>query len=246
MCAMNLCKIACVFLAVAALVAFATSAGANTMTLVNGSFENPAMTGTIDTNVPTGWSLNPSCPGGSQRQEVGAGNFTAPTDGVAEWCFTSDRQTANNATGIEQNLGIMTTGDVYTLYGALCAYDAASNYGWAPIKDVFNVSFVNATTSTTLATINQTNFNLPGTAPPGATMPITMTYTATAANNGDTLQLVLFAQATSTSYANFDRQGIDNLSITTVPATTTPEPLTLALLAAGLAGLLAYAWRKRR
>ena len=27
---------------------------------------------------------------------------------------------------------------------------------------------------------------------------------------------------------------------------TTPEPLTLALLAAGLAGLLAYAWRKRR
>ncbi len=142
MCAMNLCKIACVFLAVAALVAFATSAGANTMTLVNGSFENPAMTGTIDTNVPTGWSLNPSCPGGSQRQEVGAGNFTAPTDGVAEWCFTSDRQTANNATGIEQNLGIMTTGDVYTLYGALCAYDAASNYGWAPIKDVFNVSFV--------------------------------------------------------------------------------------------------------
>jgi hypothetical protein len=29
-------------------------------------------------------------------------------------------------------------------------------------------------------------------------------------------------------------------------AMPTPEPSTLVLLAAGLAGLLAYAWRKRR
>jgi hypothetical protein len=31
-----------------------------------------------------------------------------------------------------------------------------------------------------------------------------------------------------------------------VQETTVPEPGTLALMAAGLAGLLAYAWRKRK
>ncbi len=38
-------------------------------------------------------------------------------------------------------------------------------------------------------------------------------------------------------------QYLDNVSISYTP---TPEPGTLALLAAGLAGLLCYAWRKRR
>ena len=41
---------------------------------------------------------------------------------------------------------------------------------------------------------------------------------------------------------------LDNVGFVTgtVPLTPVPEPSTLALLAAGLAGLLAYAWRKRR
>jgi hypothetical protein len=38
---------------------------------------------------------------------------------------------------------------------------------------------------------------------------------------------------------------VDNVSVTAVP-TTVPEPSTLALLAAGMIGLLAYAWRKRK
>jgi hypothetical protein len=39
----------------------------------------------------------------------------------------------------------------------------------------------------------------------------------------------------------YGQAGIDNLSISQVP-----EPSTLALLSAGLVGLLAYAWRKRK
>ena len=50
----------------------------------------------------------------------------------------------------------------------------------------------------------------------------------------------------TTSYIGFgndDAWGyIDNVKL----SVATPEPSTLALLATGLLGLLAYAWRKRR
>jgi hypothetical protein len=47
---------------------------------------------------------------------------------------------------------------------------------------------------------------------------------------------------------NMPARYIDNIALASagVPLTPVPEPSTLALLAAGLAGLLAYAWRKRR
>jgi hypothetical protein len=38
---------------------------------------------------------------------------------------------------------------------------------------------------------------------------------------------------------------VDNVRVTATP-TATPEPSTLVLLASGLIGLLAYAWRKRK
>jgi len=49
---------------------------------------------------------------------------------------------------------------------------------------------------------------------------------------------------TATSYGRLDAQAIQML--TAAGLTVVPEPGTLVLLAAGLLGLLAYAWRKRK
>ncbi len=51
-----------------------------------------------------------------------------------------------------------------------------------------------------------------------------------------------FGVATATHNDNY-YYGTDNVRLTSTP---TPEPGVLALLAAGLAGLLCYAWRKSR
>jgi hypothetical protein len=44
-------------------------------------------------------------------------------------------------------------------------------------------------------------------------------------------------------YTEYRLAGLDNVSLTSSPI---PEPSTIVLLASGLIGLLAYAWRKRR
>jgi len=52
---------------------------------------------------------------------------------------------------------------------------------------------------------------------------------------------------TATSYGRLDAQAIQMLTaagLTVVP--DVPEPSTLVLLAAGLLGVLCYAWRRRR
>lgn len=51
----------------------------------------------------------------------------------------------------------------------------------------------------------------------------------------------LYCRLSNPANSTHELSKLDNLTITYVP-----EPGTLALLAAGLVGLLAYAWRKRQ
>ena len=71
------------------------------------------------------------------------------------------------------------------------------------------------------------------------------TFTATRADVGKTYQPEFLASLGAwTGHSNGVGTcyfGIDSVSLSVVP-----EPSTLVLLAAGLFGLLAYAWRKRR
>ncbi|MCG2684459.1 MAG: PEP-CTERM sorting domain-containing protein [Planctomycetales bacterium] len=74
--------------------------------------------------------------------------------------------------------------------------------------------------------------------PVGTWVPRTLTYVATTADLNVPLWLQLW------SGPNGPTQVLaDNVTVSYTPI---PEPSTLALLAAGLVGLLCYAWRKRK
>jgi hypothetical protein len=70
------------------------------------------------------------------------------------------------------------------------------------------------------------------------------TYTAASADVGKVLWMAF--RDTATGGDDGDNLTLDVAAASYTGGTTTPEPSTLALLAAGLAGLLCYAWRKRR
>ncbi len=69
----------------------------------------------------------------------------------------------------------------------------------------------------------------------------TTTQLAPYVNDGNTYQLAVI----DAKLGNWGWNALDTVSIPGYVGTI-PEPGTLALLAAGLAGLLCYAWRKRR
>jgi hypothetical protein len=73
---------------------------------------------------------------------------------------------------------------------------------------------------------------------PGTFLSATMTATATAGNSG----MVGIRLETATPSSGYYWDPIDSVSLS---YRAVPEPGTLALLAAGLLGLVAYAWRKR-
>ncbi|MBU4273323.1 MAG: PEP-CTERM sorting domain-containing protein [Planctomycetes bacterium] len=80
---------------------------------------------------------------------------------------------------------------------------------------------------------------------PGQTWTLrTLTYTATTASDlGKDMYLTIANTTTSQSPWYDGGVLVDNVSASYTPI---PEPSTLVLLAAGLVGLLCYAWRKRR
>jgi len=77
---------------------------------------------------------------------------------------------------------------------------------------------------------------------PGVLVPVwgnhNLTFTALAGQPYDETTLAIRITGAPSTWI-----GVDNVSLTFTPA---PEPSALVLLAMGLFGLLAYAWRKRK
>jgi hypothetical protein len=90
-------------------------------------------------------------------------------------------------------------------------------------------------TGGTALTLSGTTGTAPGS---NVWQPWTYTYTTGSTPPSGNLEIVLGVTGSGDVW-------VDNVALN-VTTQSIPEPSTLALLAAGLAGLLAYAWRKRR
>lgn len=229
-------------------------ATADTMTVTNGGFEQDVIASElwgyhISFVTPSGWT-QADFTGTSGDHEV-AGILHRPTGDIAQsqvplyaapvdgsnqmfgmeldWDGIS---TFSTHTGIYQDIGKMATGEKYSFNATLY-----SNGEGSPSS--YRVSFFDVTDNRELAAITQANFD-PSASGALASIAATFNYTATAADNGDTLRLMLLGTPGS---ANQVRTGIDAITVTTSPI---PEPGTLILLMTGIAGLLAYAWRKQK
>ena len=134
----------------------------------------------------------------------------------------------------------MVTGQTYTFAATLYSHagDWLPEAGW---QSYYRISFYDVTGSRELAAITQANFD-PSALGYLKSLPATFKYTATSADNGDTLRLIMNPDTGSLSYAyQFLATGVDGVTVTVAP-----EPSTLMLLGTALFGLLAYAWRKRK
>ncbi len=198
--------------------------------LINGSFEDTGTTynGALGgINEATGWTNLSGLT--IQAASVPASNppnaeFTS-TAGTATGSrllrLVADSSSPGNRGAIAQNLGTMTAGVTYTLFGDVFGGPSTGvNYS-------AGVSFVNQLSATPAITyVSQTLAGVPS---GGFTANgITLSYTATAADQGQPLVLLLQAPVLADGQAT--RGGLDNLRLTAVP-----EPG--AALLAGLAGL---------
>lgn len=127
---------------------------------------------------------------------------------------------------LSKEIGTAVAGTTYTLEMDATVYDATATF--SVNLDVGGTPF----TTSQVQTLDTSNA---WTTP----LHIVLNYTATAADAGKTLTAV-FAGDDS---ADPGRYIMDNLS---VKSTAVPEPSMITILAAGLAGLLAYAWKKRK
>lgn len=244
----------CALSAVIGLILCTGPATATVVSPANGDFETDALDSEmfgyyISFITPTGWS-QADFTGTTGDHEV-AGILHRPTGDIAESEVPLYAAPANGSnqlfgmeldwdghspysthTGIYKDLGDMTAGEKYTFNAMLY-----SNSEGSPSS--YRVSFYDVTDNRELAAITQADFD-PSSLGTLAHVPATFNYTATAADNGDTLRLILLATPGSADHV---RTGIDAISVT---VTAVPEPGTLLLGALGVVGLLAYAWRRQK
>ena len=142
--------------------------------------------------------------------------------------------------GMYKDLGTMVAGETYTFTAVL------SDAGDGILVNLYRFSFIGDYAGAPLATpagnilasITEATFS----APDGGSLPATFNYTATGADDGDTLRLQLETVTTFTGGV-LSRTGIDDVTVTT---TVIPEPSTFALTIIGLLGLLGWGLRRRR
>ena len=207
--------------------------------VLNGSFEAPIPMGGSNTSYDFG-PITSWTDIGHPLSHVRVGNhpaffnYAAAVDGTTKYSAQADPDGSGGGFGgIYQDIGTMAAGEVYTFNGTVFAPDAG-----ATITMSYRVSLIDATTSTTLGFIDQTDF-----APaPGGTLPASFSVNAVA---GNTLRLQIETLTFSPSGTNY-RTGFDALSVATTAAEPVPEPSTLVLAALGLAGLGVIVWRRRK
>lgn len=186
--------------------------------LVNGSFEAPALAENgYQSGVADNWS------GWSFAGYVINGTNAAP-DGFAGPSHLNQFQEYKGWIG--QNTGIeMTPGYTYTLSGDV----NPGNYSGTPLSALFSVEYADNSTTTDSTRFGYDTFT-------GFTQSTWANKSVSATYTGDPGKYLCVWVQMGGNYG-----GLDNLVVT-----VTPEPSVIVLLGAGLVGLLAYAWRKRR
>lgn len=207
-----------------------------TVTLTNGSFEdtgalyNPALGGLYE---PSGWANLSGLNIQASSQSVG----TATVEGLPASGYTGSRFLRLDADidnpayigTIALDLGTMVSGETYTISADIFG---GAGVGVAYGASVSLVDSVSATPSTTYATQSVTGVGANYFGPAA----FNVSYSATVADDGNPLVLLLRAQTVGAGQAI--RGGLDNLQLTSVP-----EPSAAALLAG--AGMILWLRRRR-
>lgn len=246
-CGTNVRNGTCIMLAVVGLAFFCpTPAIATIISPLNGSFEDDSFSGGYVNQLPTNWSNTPLAltaladPNPVLNHPSVSGLYPAAADGATVLGLESQYYAPTNgllfAYGVQQNLGTMISGQTYT-FAARLSSNSQGN------RSFYRISFYNVTEGRELAAITQADYD-PSALGSLQSLPAQFSYTASAADAGDTMRLIMQAPAQGQDLGNgwwVARTGVDAVTVTSVP-----EPSCFALIATGVFGLLAYAWRRQK
>ncbi len=229
----------CVVLSVVAFAALiATCAQATPITVVNHSFEIPTLAdgGASDANA-YGWGGYFPSTGGTilwnPPESIftgAAGNGTPAGADGANIATLYTGTTSGSYAVLQQKTGAPWAAN--TVYTLTVAIGDRKDFAAVPIT----IGFIDAATSTWLSSVTVQPAELTN----DAFVDKSVTFSSpTAGGEGHILTINFIADADGVGSAI----ALDNVRL---DATVVPEPGTLALLSAGLFGLLCYAWRKRK
>ncbi len=198
-----------------------TAASAAT-SLTNGSFESPGIGNGFQEGAPaSGWTLIPGLLKDINNNNTGGGGIVGNGSGYGNVNAPDGTQAGllKGAGGMEQIVGGFEAGKQYSI-----SFYAAGRaaFGPNPFEVLLDGTALTFSGSTTITPTNNV-YNL-----------YSSTFTAT----GNTMTLAFLSSLTT---ADDLSSYVDNVQIAQIP-----EPGTMILFIAGMFGLLAYAWRKRK
>jgi len=210
---MKMWRKACLLSALLILALQATSVVA-AVSVTNGGFEDPSTwaeghywtwgTGQVNTaDMPAGWTpITGTSTILHRPTDATGGLYAQPTDGSATLFGLESNGNDSNLYGVYQNIGTLTAGKLYTFNGTLFSNIEGLASG-------YEISLYNVTDGRKLAAITQAQYD-PSARGTNKTLDAKFCYAATAADNGDTLRLILAPQAGTVNY----RTGVDAVSVT--------------------------------